>query len=112
MTHLKWTALLAAGLALGAVPARVLAEDGEVEDGTEQDSGGGGSGGGTDTGTITMTASPSVLSDADLARLQRLARERIAGTDGGSAKPLAGIAIVLLALVFGPLFVRMRSGRS
>ncbi len=66
----------------------------------------------TDTGTITMTASPSVLSSEEQARLQRLARERIAGTGGGSAKPLAGIAIALLALVFGPLFVRMRSGRG
>ena len=58
-----------------------------------------------------MTASPATISDKKLAVLKLQADQQILGLRPPSAFPLIAMALLILALVFGPLVLRVRSGR-
>jgi phosphate ABC transporter phosphate-binding protein len=61
-------------------------------------------------GQVIATYAPDVIDPSSLGPLKRAARERIEGLDRAGAWPLAMAAIVILAIVFGPLILRMRRG--
>jgi hypothetical protein len=72
--------------------------------------GGGGLGGvtGATGSVIVVTQTPAVIPDSELAVLKRAADERILGMRPLSATPLLIVAALVLALVFGPLLLRLR----
>jgi phosphate transport system substrate-binding protein len=87
-------------------------------------SNGSGSGGGTtgptgasgslgpDGNVITVTQTPETLTGQELAAARRAASEEIDGMPSASATPLVVVALLILALVFGPLILRTRSKRD
>jgi hypothetical protein len=54
-------------------------------------------------------AGPSTLPSASIASLQAAAAEDINGQQPVSALPLVIAGLAVLALIFGPLFLRMRA---
>ena len=61
--------------------------------------------------TTVITRTPEVLTGAELAAAKRAADERINGMRPADAFPLIAVAIVVLVLIVGPLFLRLRSSR-
>jgi phosphate ABC transporter phosphate-binding protein len=86
-------------------------EEGSATDGSGKGGDGkdGGSGTGGSDGVRYTTDEPAVLSNAQLLSRQLAASELIDGLRPTSNLPLLVLATIILALVFGPVFLRMRS---
>ncbi len=84
-------------------------------------SNGGSDGGSTSTlppgatqsnGVIYVTATPDTIPKKGLIPLKSLADQQIAGAQPPPALPMAAVALVILLLVFGPLFLRVRGRKA
>ena len=62
-------------------------------------------------GFYTLTQSPKIIGDGPLATLKYLAGQQIAGAQPPGVFPMGALALLVLALVFGPLFLRIRFKR-